>query len=533
MKTHIHLLIVWFLLSCSTNQKPNNEPVGLNFEVTGTTEAILSFQKGLLLLHNFEYDDAAEAFREAQRIDSNFVMAYWGEAMTYNHPVWGDLDIIKARETLQKLGVDDKVRVEKAKSDLEKDFIRSIQILYGGGSKPDRDIAYSDFMAGVYERFPQSQEAGTFYALSILGANPGWDKNDNSKAASIAQSVLKDNPTHPGALHYLIHSDDHPEYAQLALNAANDYAKVASYSGHALHMPSHIYLALGMWNDVVRANEISWQAEADRTARKKLTNDDLGYHSHLWLAYGYLQQGRFDKAKQLLQNQIRYTTELNSPFARFTLQQMKGHYLMETNNWSDSLANISIETKDLTFEIRSIGRLIEGTKYFHLKNKKGLGEVVSEMEKDFERCERQKKENGDITICGVTPLLDAIPTEREFKNGKIIRMELEGMTSWLNGDLESAEKWLRAAAALEVRFLVGPPDLIKPSHELLGEFLLSINKPKEAFEQFKIALTFAPNRVLSLKGQLEASRQLKDSEQIDELEIKLRNILKIGEQTSI
>jgi hypothetical protein len=302
MKTYTFLLALCLLLSCSTPAKKEKQENNLPFEVTGSVDALPHFDKGLLLLHNFEYDDAAEAFIKAQQTDSTFAMAYWGEAMTYNHPVWGDVDVEKARATLSKLGSTTEEREAKTKTDLEKDFIKAVSILYGEGSKPDRDKEYAAAMEKVYERYPGNHEAAAFYALSLLGAKESltlWE-DQNIKGAEIAEAILKENPSHPGALHYLIHSDDHPAHAQKALAAADTYAKVASYAGHALHMPSHIYLALGMWDNVVSSNEVAWKASLDRQERKKLDNNHLSYHAHMWLQYGYLQQGRFDRAKELI-----------------------------------------------------------------------------------------------------------------------------------------------------------------------------------------------------------------------------------------
>lgn len=525
------LILVFLLLTCSTRNKPEDKFKSLPFAVTGSADAIPAFQKGLLLLHNFEYDDAAEAFSEAQKTDPGFVMAYWGEAMTYNHPVWRSQDAAKAREALNKLGETAEERTSKVKSALEGDFLKAIEILYGEGSKEDRDRAYSDHLNKMYERYPGNHEVAAFYALSLLGIKEGWNKDLNLKGAEIAEGILKENPTHPGALHYLIHSDDHPEYARLALAAANEYGGVASYAGHALHMPSHIYLALGMWDDVVRSNEVSWQAGVDRKVNKNLSNNALNYHGHWWLEYGYLQQGRHTLARQLLENQIRYTNELPAPRARVHLLYMKGHYLVETNDWSGEVPGISIETKDLSIVLRSISRLLEGTQAFQKKNRNDLDVVIGSMQKDLESVAQQKLVNNNIAVCGAESYANSIPSEGEFAMATIIGMELKGMSSWLKKDMVDAEKWFKEAAALEDKlgYFFGPPDILKPTHEMLGEFFLVTDRPQEADEQFELALLRAPNRVLSLQGQLQAAKQNKDVKKTEELEKRLTEILKKGD----
>lgn len=520
MKSLILLIGVCSLLSCSSEKKTENSLGHLPFDVTGSDQAVPAFQKGLLLMHNFEYYDATEAFIEAQNIDSTFAMAYWGEAMTYNHPVWGDVDVEKARTALRKLGDTQELRIERAATELEKDFIRAVDILFGEGSKPERDNAYADFMEKLYQRHPGNHEVAAFYALSLLGIKEDWRNYEdvNVKAADIAKMILNENPTHPGALHYLIHADDHPDYAQYALAAANAYAKLASYAGHALHMPSHIYLALGMWDDVIRSNEVSWAAGVDRKKAKELTNDALNYHAHLWLQYGYLQQGRYEDARVLLENQIAFNTAFETPRSRFHLLRMKGHYLFEAGEWDNELADLPIETKDLALEIRSVNYLINGTKAFKQDDEAGLLHVLQEMETDIATANYLKKENDNITICGVTSFVNTIPSTNELKNSEMIRLELNGMLAWMKNDVKGAESFFRQAVANDESYVTGPPDFLKLSREYLGEFLLTRDKPKEALEQFEAALKLAPNRLPVLRGGLEAARRIGDKQKIDAME---------------
>ncbi|GAB3166276.1 hypothetical protein GCM10027291_11530 [Telluribacter humicola] len=490
------------------------------------------FKKGLLLLHNFEYVDAAEAFVEAQQIDPNFVMAYWGEAMTYNHPVWGDVDTEKARAALQKLGSTPAERVSKAKTSMEKDFLAAVDILYGEGSKPDRDKAHAAHMEMVYKRYPTNIETAAFYALSLLGLKEDWSKWEsvNEKAATISKAILSRAPDHPGALHYFIHSEDHPDHARNALAAANKYDKVASYAGHALHMPSHIYLALGMWDDVVRANEVSWQASVDRKAKRKLTNNALSYHAHLWLEYGYLQQGRHDRARQLLENQVTYAKELPSALARYHLLQMKGHYLFETGDWEGDLAVLGIDTKDLTLSTRTAGYLIEGTKAFKQRDKSALARVVQELESDLGKASLLRNNTTGIPVCGVSRYAENIPSELDIREADAIRMELLGLQAWMNNDLKEADSWFQKATAQEEGYLYGPPGLFKPLHEVYGEFLLAADRPQEAISQFEQALRMAPNRIQSLQGKLVSARKMNDLQKATEVEKQLEGLLKHADE---
>src|SRR5688572_25203201 len=292
-KTIFFLGSIVLIVCCSSPVKKNDVLGELTFDVTGSEAANVHFMRGHLLLHSFEYEDAAEAFRQAQQEDSTCVMAFWGEALTYNHPIWQEQDYEKGKTALEKLGINHAERIEKTSSELERDFLKATDILYGVGTKPERDKAYADFMGSLYEKYPGNHEVASIYALSLLGSvSVGRNDETYQLSAKISQKILKANPTHPGALHYLIHADDDPMHARDALVAANEYALVAPDASHALHMPTHIFVALGMWDKVIDLNEQSWRSSQERKSRKNLTNDQLGYHSFHWLEYGYLQKGR-------------------------------------------------------------------------------------------------------------------------------------------------------------------------------------------------------------------------------------------------
>lgn len=520
MKSIVLVITIGLWISCVPQNKKENEGLELPFKVVGADAAMPFFQKGLLLLHNFEYVDAAEAFIEAQKLDSNFVMAYWGEAMAYNHPVWQNVDVDKARAALQRIGNTPEARLARASTQLEKDFIRAVDILFGEGSKPDRDNAYMQFMKTLHERYPGNHEAAAFYTLSILGIKQDWRNWEdlNAEAAEIAKAILKENPKHPGALHYLIHADDHPDHAKKALDAANKYAKVASYAGHALHMPSHIYLSLGMWDEVVSSNEVSWQAGVDRKESKALNNDELNYHAHLWLQYGYLQQGKHSRARTLLKNQIRYNSEYETARSRFHLLRMKGHYLFETGRWDDELADITMETSDMGLPVRSVSHLINGVRAYHQKEEAALMSAIQGLTMDILNANQLKKDNENITICGVTSYANRIPSLQDIQTAEMVRSELQGLLAWMKNDLKGAEKFFREAIANDDTDVTGPPDFLKLSQEYLGEFLLATNRPAEALELFDAALKLAPNRLSLLKGKLEAARKTDNKELIESLE---------------
>ena len=307
----------------------------ISFPTSGFQEAQPWFLRGVLLLHNFQYHDAKEAFRKSQTIDPDFAMAYWGEAMTENHTMWIEQDVEKARAILNRLGPTPEARLTKAPTKREKMYLGAIETLYGAGDKQSRDVAYAEAMRQLAETFPDDLEASAFYALAILGTAQG-ERNFRTymKAAAIAEEVFQKNPQHPGAVHYLIHSYDDPIHAPLGLRPARTYAAIAPAASHAQHMPSHIFMALGMWKEVVRANEASWAASKARSQQKGLGNDTPPFHALHWLEYAYLQQGRFDDAKRLVKLIEENTRNSPSRYAQGYLAAMRATYIIETQQWN-------------------------------------------------------------------------------------------------------------------------------------------------------------------------------------------------------
>lgn len=500
-------MAVLFLLSCSSGNKQTKSTLGeINFTATGKKEAKPFFEKGLLLLHSFEYPDAAEEFKKARETDPGFVMAYWGEAMTHNHPLWRYQDIDKASTVLNQLAPSADDRVAKAKTEIEKDFIRSINILYGKGNKPERDRKYADFMESLYKKYAGNPEVACFYSLSLIGSvEVGRDKATYEKAADIVKQVIARYPKHPGALHYLIHAYDDPDHAALALTTADAYAVTAPDAGHALHMPTHIYLALGMWDKVVSSNEVSWAAGEKRKERKKLTNDALNYHAFHWLLYGYLQQGQKQKAKKVLEDMKKYTDELGSGRAREHMVYIKTTYLTETNEWEPDIASIEVPQKDLNIATRAMDYFINGWYAFLKKDEPSLAGIIQKLSGE-RLIDLERVSNRGTAMCG--SINSAIPNLLDVQYAEVMEMELKALQAWLKKDLNGTEYWFKKATALEnsISYSYGPPSIVKPSNELYGEWLLEIKKPKEALTQFELSLKAAPKRILSLQGKEKALR---------------------------
>lgn len=497
------------------------------FSVSGAPAALAPFEQGLLLLHSFEYEDARTAFREAQAADSSFAMAYWGEAMTYNHPLWARQEREAALEALQRLAPTEEERLALAPTPLEKDFLRAVHVLYGEGTKVERDLAYSEFMADLHRRYPDHHEVAAFYALSLLGSSAtGRDAKRYQQSAELVQTVIADNPLHPGALHYLIHSYDDPEHARLARTAADEYAQVAPDATHALHMPSHIYLALGQWDRTIDANIASWNASVRRMQRIDSTKDARSYHAYSWLQYALLQSGQDEQARQLLQRMIRFTEADPQPGTRAYLIAMLGGYLAETGQWEDSLANYRVMATDLNIVRKAGVHFIDGMRAYHRQNASGLEAARQALERDRKLAELQTGREG-IPMCNAAGVATKAPSTNDIAMAKIMEAELAAYAAIARGANAEADAWFERGMALEadLPYAYGPPDVFKPVHEAYAEHLLATNRPAAALRRFDECLQRQPRRLRSLRGKLQAARTLQQDELANDVSRELALML--------
>src|SRR5687768_516337 len=244
------------------------------FPTAAAPAARAAFVRGVLYLHNFHYPQAVRAFRQARTLDSADAMSAAFEALAHTYPVWNQQDTAMARAALRRLALTRAARAALARTPRERAWLGAVEELYERDApKEARDTAFSRAMARLHADDPRDPEAATFYALSLLGLNQG-DREPRAYAAAeaIVDTVLRAHPRHPGALHYKIHAVDDPQNATRGLAAARAYGEVAPSAGHALHMTSHIYIALGMWDDVVRANRMA-----------QATNTHVFGHGTHWL----------------------------------------------------------------------------------------------------------------------------------------------------------------------------------------------------------------------------------------------------------
>jgi tetratricopeptide (TPR) repeat protein len=496
---YISFFLFFLVLASCKDKQPALEYLGVvNIEISGKQKAIPHFEKGLLLLHSFEYEDARDAFKSAQEIDPSMPMAYWGEAMTYNHSLWSEQNYDDGLTVLAKLK---DIDLDQKATELERDFIESIHILYEPKKeKADRDQAYSDFMKGLAQKYPANHEVAAFYAISLLAVAP-QERNETryEAGAEIAQRIIQENPNHPGALHYLIHSYDDPNHASLALDAANAYAKVAPDASHALHMPSHIYAALGMWDEVISSNINSYGASVTRKERKKMDNDALGYHAYHWLAYGYLQKENRDEAKQMVINMTQFASEKPSKRARVHNVFLKGTYLVETNDWLGEIADIVVDVSDLNISIRSQYQFLDGMIAYKKGDRAALELIINKMAQDEDRSNFVLT-NGAAKLCS-NVARDEV-SERDITESQIRQFQLRGLAATLDENMELAEEYLLKSIELEssISYSYGPPFIQKPTDELYADWLVSQENHEAAKAYYKKCLDNRPNRLLSLKG---------------------------------
>ncbi|MFT4663472.1 MAG: tetratricopeptide (TPR) repeat protein [Polaribacter sp.] len=545
MKNSLLYLILSFVLilsACYSGSQPEiKAPVAsthlgeIHFKTTGAEEAKPFFEKGLLLLHSFEYEDAREEFLKAQEIDSTFAMAFWGEAMTYHHSLWQKQEQDKGLAALNKLAPTTEARLAYVKTDLEKDFLKAIENLFGEGTKYERDLAYKNQMEQLTAKYPENHEVAAFYAISLLGASRnGRDEELYGKSARIAQGIIKENPNHPGALHYLIHSYDDPEHAHMAKAAADKYSKVAPDAAHALHMPSHIYVALGSWNNVVESNIASWNASVKRLEKKNIKGKDKSYHALNWLQYGFLERGEVESATMLLQRMKNYATETSTKVARSYLVAMKGAHLVETNDWTSEWANIEVAIEDLNLTKKAGYYFIEGMKAYHQKDKEQLNAMIKEIKTDRDVAKFNLGDKG-FSMCSTAGFANKPPNQLDVDMVHIMEMELMAYLATLNGDKKTAAQLFEEATTLDedLKYSFGPPLILKPVHEAYGEWLLENNQVEKALTVFDQSLNRYPRRLRSLKGKKAAAALLNKENVVAAVEEELTISLSKKERAGI
>lgn len=502
-----------------SNDAPQRIPgLGTTAFATSTTsaEAQTAFLRGLLLLHVFEYPAAADAFVAAQKLDPAFAMAYWGEAMTYNHGVWNQVDAAAGKAALEKLAPTPAARAQRLADPRERAYMATVELLYSGsGTKPERDLRYARAMEQLSATYPTDRNAQLFHALALLSQKEGVrDVPVYLHAAEISKTVFALEPKNPGAAHYWIHGMDDPEHAAGALTAARELSIIAPDAGHAQHMCSHIFIALGMWDDVVQSNLAGIRVVNQQSQAEGFPPNNCG-HYPTWLAYAYFQQGRRHAAEETVAACAQTGVDVTSwmathpghvPFrahgaaglqARLAanLAEMRGMEIVEAQSWS-AAATALPEPPMLSPEAATwygVDRSFAATQRGDLAAaRSSLADLRAKAEarRSLEDADPQDTEALAIALLEVSGLLDV----KEGKN-------VAGVAK-----LRQAADRYRSMA-----FAFGPPVTGKPPEELLGEVLLAQGDARGAELAFRQCLERAPGRSQSLLGLARAEHLAKNN----------------------
>lgn len=473
------------------------------------------FDHALALLHNFWYARALEAFNTITHANPQCAMAYWGAAMTYNHPFWDaptQADEAAAWALVRK-GVQ-----ATNKSPREKMYLAAVAALYneaGAGSKSERDEAYHNAMKAVFEKYPDD-ETRLFYGLAILGTIKEGAKGFERQgvAAKLFEEVYARNPQHPGVLHYLIHLYDDPEHAGDGLKAARAYAKVAAAVPHAQHMPSHIFTRLGYWEESAATNENAWRTSEEDVKRAGESGALRDFHALNYLQYAYLQLGRVRDARRMvdivmaqyealpIRTTAPDTPELQSRHVRgrtiyalpdrvvYGYFDMLTRYIIETGNWQDALrVPLVAPSRDFVAAKLQLEAMAAGK----------LGDAAAAK-----------------AAAKKLVALSNEPDQHPFAK-QIITLqakEAEVIAAHAARDTPGAIARMDEAVAIEdsISALSQPPYPPIPAHELYGTLLMEMERPADAMKHFTETLRRTPGRPKAIYGIARAAEALGDTQ---------------------
>lgn len=476
----------------------------VNFPTSCSASAQPKMTTALAYLHSFQYSQAADTFKDAAEADPHCAMAHWGQAMSLYHQLWDfpQPDTLakglKHVEEAQKIG---------APTDRERAYIAAAAAFYQSDAKLthlQRLQAYSAAAAKLHQQFPDDVEAAAFYALSEVAlAYEDLDNDAAHRKAAIAilEPLLKSNPDNPGVAHYMIHATDSPKFASQGLAAARSYAKIAPDSSHAIHMPSHIFVDLGLWQESINSNIA---ASASAAHAIEMHHADVHYQTHAmdFLNYSYLQSGQEAKARAVsaaTQNVAGATAEDKVEFAA----AFSARDPMELHRWKDaaalSIPNIKLRWQGSTYWARTIGAARGGDPSSAHANLDKLKDVVAAREKF------QKEQGYVVPDHKATDLAEA-----------------EAWTLFADGKHDEALTELRAAADRQDKEADYPLGI--PARELLADMLLELKQPADALAEYRTALRNSPNRFDSVYGAALAAKDSGDAKSAREYEAKLVEI---------
>lgn len=468
----------------------NQQFGAVDFEISCSGESRAEFELAMALLHSFEYDEAEKTFAKVIDITPDCAMAYWGVAMCNYHPLWSPPTQPELEKGAKAIAIAQSI---SDKTQREEDYINAIASFYTDWQKADhrtRSVSYEKAMEKIYTDYPEDKEAALFYALALTASADPADKTfkNQKKAGDILNALYAKEPNHPGVVHYIIHTYDSPELAEMALPAARKYASIAPSSAHALHMPSHIFTRLGLWEESVNSNlasVASAQCYAEQTGLKGHWDEEL--HGLDYLVYAYLQRGQNELAK----NQWDYlkTIKTVSPTnfkVAYAFASVPSRYVLENKLWKEAAGlqplNPNLEWNEYPWQ----KAIIHFTRALGAAHTGNLKEADVEI-KDLKNC------------------YDTLLAKKDAYKANEVLIQVKAAEAWLlfkQGKTDEALKQMYLAADMEDKTEKHPvtPGEVVPARELLADMLLEMNKPDEALAAYEADLKRHRNRFNGLYG---------------------------------
>jgi tetratricopeptide (TPR) repeat protein len=462
----------------------------VNFPTSCTAEVQPTIEKGVALLHSFQYTESEKTFADAATREPKCAIAHWGKAMALFHQLWDFPDDKTLKEGHKDIEKAQKLHPANAR---EQGFIKSAAAFFQKKSKlthAERTQAYSSALEKFHGQSPGDVEISAFYALSLVSlADEEVDSAANlKKAISILDPLLQQHPDHPGVAHYLIHATDRPEFAAQGLAAARRYASIAPDSSHALHMPSHIFVRLGLWQDSITSN-IAATASAAHAAELHQAESHYQTHAMDFLSYSYLQSGQEAKARELIEHSSHVVGASDEDKADHRAY-LAARTALELHRWKEAAAlpvpAIRKNWNDTTFWARAIGAARSGDVAGAESAVKELTPLVAGREK------RSRKSGYTVSTEKATDLREA-----------------EAWLAFAKGKPDDALQELRAAADRQDKD--GGESVGIPAREMLADMLLELKRPAEAIAEYKTVLKNSPNRFDGLLGAARSAQATGDT----------------------
>lgn len=491
----------------------------VSFETSCTSEADAIVKRGIAWLHSFEYQEAATSFAQAAAADPSCAIAHWGTAASYYHPLWAPPspeELAKAQAALAK------ARTASSKDQRERDYIDALETFYRDSATRDhksRALAYSDALRQLHQRYPDDREASVFYALSLVAAgtmdrDPQFTKE--KEAGAILNKVLAEEPDHPGVAHYLIHSFDYPQLAELALPAARRYASIAPASPHAQHMPSHIFVRLGLWEEVIASNLAS-EAAAREMAKAQGLADSSSERLHAmdYLTYGYLQTGQDAEAERVLA-ELHLVKQADPPIfsVAYAATAIPARILLERRKWKEAAA---LTLPENVGNLASLSQFKWGQAHIYFARAIGAARSGDAARARQEVAALAAIEQAISVPAGTYDWKTQVSIQRQIAQAWLAHVEKRP---------EEAQSLMKSVADLDDATEKHPvtPGALLPAREQLAELLLELGDPKAALEQYEVSLQRAPRRLAGLYG---AGRSAKLAGETDKAHRHFRQLIEL------